>query len=159
MSRTEKYTTIPTWLKHKPIYVLNKKEHNNTFYENDTDVIGFSLGVAQWENDSFQPSVKVWRDVKIKGTNKYKISRQSEETTITRAIDLAMLVVRIYDCYANNKNIENQVINTMFGEIKLETIGTFDMLQNLKNYFNNKNLLYIKEHIKILKDIINETKI
>ncbi len=156
MSRTEQYTTIPTCLKHKPIYVINRKEQVNKFYENDADVIGLSLGDAQWEKDSFQPSVKVWRDMKIKGTNNYKISRQSEETTLTRAIDLAMLVVRIYDCYANNRSIESQVIDTIFGEIKIETIGTFDMLQNMKKYFDDKNLSYIKEHIKILKDIINE---
>lgn len=159
MSRTEKYKTIPTWLKHKPIFVINRKEHMNKFYGSDTEVIGFSLGEAQWRKDSFQPSVKVWRDVQIKGTNKFKISRQSEETTLTRAIDLAMLVVRIYDCYANNKNIEKQIIDTIFGEIKIETIGTSDMLQNLKNYFDNKHLLYLKEHIKILKDIIINTKV
>jgi hypothetical protein len=34
-------------------------------YKKDTDVIGLSVGRAQWDEDSFVPSVKVWRDTKL----------------------------------------------------------------------------------------------
>ena len=74
MSRTDKHTEIPGWLKHKPIYAIKRYEQVDGFYKNDTDVIGLSLGKAQWCDNDFVPSVKVWRDVKVKGTNCYKIS-------------------------------------------------------------------------------------
>ena len=90
-------------MKHKPIYAIKRYEKVDGFYKNDTDVIGLSLGKAQWSNETFVPSVKVWRDVKTNNSNNYKISRQSEETTLTRALDLAMLVVRVYDSAANDK--------------------------------------------------------
>lgn len=110
MSRTDKHTEIPGWLKHKPIYAIKRYEQVDGFYKNDTDVIGLSLGKAQWCDNDFVPSVKVWRDVKVKGTNRYKISRQSEETTLTRALDLAMLVVRVYDGFVNHRHIDGDII-------------------------------------------------
>lgn len=48
MSRTSKQTEIPHWLKHKPIYAIKSYEQADGFYKNDTDVIGLSLGKAQW---------------------------------------------------------------------------------------------------------------
>lgn len=159
MSRTSKYTEIPYWLKHKPIYAIKRYEQVDGFYKNDTDVIGLSLGKAQWSNDKFVPSVKVWRDVKIKGTNQYKISRQSEETTLTRAIDLAILVVRIYDGYANNRHIDGDIIKTVFGNLKIETVGDEKLLNDLRKFFTDENLTDIQEHIKLLKETINNTNL
>lgn len=54
---------VPTHLKHKPIFVLDddyKSIDGN--YKNDSDVVGLSLGKAQWtDKNEFVPSVKVWR--------------------------------------------------------------------------------------------------
>lgn len=155
MSRTTKHTEIPYWLGHKPIYVIKRYEQVDGFYKNDTDVIGLSLGKAQWCKDYFIPSVKVWRDVKIKGSNRYKISRQSEETTLTRALDLAMLVVRVYDGYVNHKHIDGNIIETVFGNLKIETVGNDGLIDNLKTFFTAENLTDVKNHIEILKNVIN----
>ncbi len=159
MRRTDKHTEIPTWLKHKPIYVIKRYEQVDGFYKNDTDVIGLSLGKAQWSNNTFVPSVKVWRDVKIKGSNRYKISRQSEETTLTRALDLATLVVHIYDAYENDKPIDEQFIETVFGNISIETVGSDELLNQLKVFLSKDNITDIKTHIEILKKAINNTKL
>lgn len=150
MNRTTRLTEIPTWLKHKPIYITKRYNTIDGFYKNDTDVIGLSLGKAQWSNDSFVPSVKVWRDVKINGSDYYRISRQSEETTLTRALELATLVVRIYDAYANNKPIDKQFI---------ETVGSADLIEQLKNFLSDENLSDIKTHIEALKKAIENLEL
>ena len=159
MSREEKYTDIPTWLKHKPIYVIKRYDKIDGFYKNDTDVIGLSLGKAQWSDNYFVPSVKVWRDVQIRNLNQFRISRQSEETTLTRALDLAMLVIRIYDSFANDKPVDREIIKTVFGNISIETVGDEALINGLKSFFTEENLIDIKKHIEILKDTIINTKI
>lgn len=159
MSRTDKHTEIPGWLKHKPIYAIKRYEQVDGFYKNDTDVIGLSLGKAQWCDNDFVPSVKVWRDVKVKGTNRYKISRQSEETTLTRALDLAMLVVRVYDGFVNHRHIDGDIIQTVFGNLKIETVGNEELIEGLKSFFTTENLTDIKKHIEILKEAIENTNL
>ena len=156
MKRTFRHTDIPSWLKHKPLYAIKRYAKIDGFYKNDTDVIGLSLGKAQWSDKEFIPSVKVWRDVKIKNKDNYIISRQSEETTLTRALDLAMLVVRVYDSYANHKNIDEDIVQTVFGNLKIETVGDEKLLSELKTFLNAENLLDIKTHIEILKQTIDK---
>jgi hypothetical protein len=146
-------------LKHKPIYAIKRYEKVDGFYKNDTDVIGLSLGKAQWSNETFVPSVKVWRDVKTNNSNNYKISRQSEETTLTRALDLAMLVVRVYDSVANDKPVDSEIIKTVFGNLNIETVGNGKLVSDLTHFFTEENLDDVKNHIKILKDTIQNTKI
>ena len=107
----------------------------------------------------FVPSVKVWRDVKVKGTNRYRISRQSEETTLTRALDLAILVVRVYDGYVNHRRVDGDIIRTVFGNIKIETLGNEALIEELNNFFTSENLTDIKKHIEILKETISNTKL
>ena len=159
MSRNIKLTDIPTWLKHKPIYVIKRYDKVDGFYKNDTDVIGLSLGKAQWSKENFVPSVKVWRDVKNDDTMQYRISRQSEETTLTRALDLALLVVRVYDSCANNKPIDNEIIQTVFGNLTIETVGNDNLIDELKSFLTEENLIDLKKHIEILKDAINNIKL
>lgn len=158
MSRTERNTKVPTGLRHKPIYVINRYDRVDGFYKNDTDVIGLSLGKAQWSRDNFIPSVKVWRDIKSKDDNAYRISRQSEETTLTRALDLAMLTVKIYDGYVNHKDIDFNITDSVFGALKIETEGSEELREELKNFFI-ANADDIKEHIKILKATIENTEL
>lgn len=136
MSRTNKHTEIPDGLKHKPIYAIRRYEQVDGFYKNGTDVIGLSLGKVQWCGDNFVPSVKVWRDVKVKETNRYRISRQNEETTLTRALDLAMLVVRVYDGYVNHCRVDGDIIRTVFGNLKIETFGNEALIEELNNFFH-----------------------
>ena len=159
MSRETRLTEIPTWLTHKPIYVIRRYNDIDGLYKGESDVIGLSLGKAQWCDDNFVPSVKVWRDVYNEQKHNYKISRQSEETTLTRALDLATLVVNIYDAYANNKPINEQFIETVFGNISIDTVGTDELLKQLKGFLTKENLSDIKSHIKILKKSIEKIEL
>ena len=146
--RGERLEEVPTGLKHKPIFVLRKTKTTDLPNQNDSDVIGFSIGKAQWcGNDSFAPSVKVWRDVQTDVG--FKVSRESEETTLTRALDLATLVVYIYNHYANKKELDSQII---------QTIGSNELLQQMKDYLSQENLSEIKKHIDVLKKAIKQIK-
>ncbi len=145
---------IPNHLKHKPIYVLENYSPTDGHYKNDTDVVGLSLGKAQWCDSGFIPSVKVWR----KKNNRW--SRQSEETTLTRALDLATLVIKVLDSLENNKDIEP--VHTIFGDSSIIEAENNNLLkQELIKYLtaNNKmNLNDIKAHIEILYDAISKYK-
>lgn len=158
MSRETRLNEIPTWLKHKPIYAVKRYDKIDGFYKGESDVIGLSLGRAQWSGNNFVPSVKVWRDVENEENHRYKISRQSEETTLTRALDLATLVINVYDAYANKKPINQQFIETVFGNVIIETVGSKELLEQLKGFLSNENLLDIKAHIEILKKSIENVK-
>lgn len=141
---------VPTHLKHKPIFVLDddyKSIDGN--YKNDSDVVGLSLGKAQWtDKNEFVPSVKVWR------RKNGRWSRQSEETTLTRALDLATMVIKIVDSLENNRNIEP--IRTLRGSLKIEEVANDKHLKNcLKEYLEQRdNINDIKAHIDLLYDAL-----
>lgn len=143
---------IPNHLKHKPIYVLENYSPTDGYYKNKTDVIGLSLGRAQWCDSEFIPSVKVWRR-----KNK-RWSRQSEETTLTRALDLATMVVKIVDAFEHNKEIEP--IRTLYGSINIEEVAKNPHLkEELVHFFENQNNINdIKAHIDILYEALKVYK-
>ena len=80
---------IPTYLKHKPVFVVENYKNTDGRYAYKSDAEGLSLGLAQW-NDRGQVDVsaKVWR------YTGEKWSRQSEELPLHRVLDLAILVCR-----------------------------------------------------------------
>ena len=145
---------IPNHLKHKPIYVLENYSAIDGHYKNNTDAAGLSLGKAQWKADEFIPSVKVWR----KKDNRW--SRQSEETTLTRALDLATLIIKVLNSLSKNKSIET--VYTVFGDISVLEVENNTLLkQELIEYLtadNKKNLKDIEAHIDLLMDAISEYK-
>lgn len=141
---------VPTHLKHKPIFVLDDDyESIDGNYKNDSDVIGLSLGKAQWtDKNEFVPSVKVWR------RKNGRWSRQSEETTLTRALDLATMVIKIVDSLENSKKIEP--IRTLCGSLKIEEVAN---AQHLKKYLEQQdNNNDIKAHIDLLYDALRVYK-
>ncbi len=152
MSRKTRITTIPTHLKHEPIYAITSDANKDGFY-NEPDVIGLSLGKAQWCNEDFVPSVKVWRDVQTNNGN-YRVSRQSEETTLTRALDLATLVVKVCTAITKEQPIGELVIDN--ANVRIEAIGSNELLQQLIAFIRNDFLLDIKAHIDVLKTAIEE---
>ncbi|MGI6150720.1 MAG: DUF6530 family protein [Christensenellales bacterium] len=80
---------IPTNLKHKPVIVADNYAKVDGRKAYDTDAMGLSLGLAQWnDRGRVDVSAKVWR---YTGT---KWSRQSEELPLHRIIDLAILICR-----------------------------------------------------------------
>ena len=151
MSRKTRITTIPTHLRHKPIYVITRDANIDGFY-NESDVIGLSLGKAQWCDEGFVPSVKVWRDVQTKNGD-YRISRQSEETTLTRALDLATLVVKVYAAIKKEQPVGELEDNN--ANVQIETIGSNELLLQLLSYIENNNS-QIKAHLNVLRTAIEE---
>lgn len=69
---------IPTHLKHKPIIQVENYDRIDGPYADDTDAMGLSVGIAQWNGPGWtELSAKVWRNTGEKW------SRQSEELPFT----------------------------------------------------------------------------
>lgn len=137
----------PTNLTHKPIYAINDYDKIDGYYKNKTDVHAISIGKAQWSADKIIPSVKVWRK------NNGRWSRQSEETTLTRALDMAMLVVRVLDKYYNSKDFT--AINSVYGKLEIERMKVDDLsIVKEFNDFLDENKDDIEEHIKLLHNAL-----
>lgn len=80
---------IPTILKHKPVIVVENYENVDGRYAYSSDAKGLSLGLAQWnDRGKVDISAKVWR------YTGEKWSRQSEELPLHRVLDLAILLCR-----------------------------------------------------------------
>ncbi len=80
---------IPTTLKHKPVIVSENYSQIDGRYAGETDAMGLSLGLAQWnDRGRVDISAKVWRHTGGKW------SRQSEELPMHRVMDLAILICR-----------------------------------------------------------------
>lgn len=140
---------IPTHLKHKPLYGIEDYSKIDGFHRNRSDVEGISLGKAQWcDSDSFVPSVKVWR--RPNG----RWSRQSEETTITRALDMATLVIKVLDYYHHGADMG--ICRSVLGNLEVEKIGTNkELFDELEKYLE-ENGEDIQEHLKLLEEAINQ---
>ena len=48
---------------------------------------------------------------------------------------------------------------TVFGNLKIETVGNEDLIKKLKSFFTTENLTDIKKHIEILKEAIGNTNL
>lgn len=138
---------IPTHLKHKPIYGIENYSKIDGQYKNKTDVVGLSLGKAQWSDADFVPAVKVWR--RPNG----RWSRQSEETTLTRALDMAMLVIKVLDNHYNGADFDIMTL----GDCNLE-VKKFDYEEIELNNYLDVNRSDIQAHIKLLKEAIQAYK-
>lgn len=138
---TEKPTSVPENLTHKPIYAINGYTAVDGYYKNDTDAVGISVGKAQWNDKEVIPSVKVWR---YKG----KWSRQSEETTFTRALDMAMLVIKVLDNHYHGKDFE--AVNSVYGTLKVDEMECDPSVKAEFGAFLDANKEDIDAHIRIL---------
>lgn len=148
--------TVPKYLKHKPIYIVNGYRPIDGEYKNDTDVVGLSVGKAQWSED-FVPSVKIWRYVEgEEGTGRW--SRQSEETTITRALDMATLILKVYNSLQNGAPLGTFDGPNVHGKIEIEETEQRELIQELKEYFSEHHE-DIESHVKILKETLDSCRI
>lgn len=92
---------IPTTLRHKPVIVSENYENLDGRYAYHSDAKGLSLGLAQWnDRGKVDISAKVWR------YTGEKWSRQSEELPLHRVLDLAILVVRAKQYFAEAYRFE-----------------------------------------------------
>ncbi|EPH3061399.1 TPA: DUF6530 family protein [Klebsiella oxytoca] len=89
---------IPAHLKHKPIFQVENYDRIDGPYADDTDAMGLSVGIAQWNGPGWtELSAKVWRNTGEKW------SRQSEELPLHRVIDLATLICITMDYSKNGR--------------------------------------------------------
>ena len=89
---------IPAHLKHQPIIQGEKYDRIDGPYADDTDAMGLSVGIAQWNTPGWtELSAKVWRNTGEKW------SRQSEELPLHRVIDLATLICIAMDYSKNGR--------------------------------------------------------
>ena len=147
-----KQNSAPTHLTHKPIYTIDDYGKIDGFYKNNSNISAMSIGKAQWQKDNwFEPSVKVWR------CDDNRISRQSEETTFTRAIDMAMLAIQVYAKIIKNKDFIN--ISDIHGENNIEKIEgvSYNYDNELKEYLETHKK-DIENHIKFLKQVIDKNE-
>ncbi|MBB6480162.1 DUF6530 family protein [Spirochaeta isovalerica] len=80
---------IPADLKHKPVIVSEDYDKIDGRKSGDTDAMGLSLGLAQWnDRGNVDISAKIWRHTGEKW------SRQSEELPFHRVLDLAIMIGR-----------------------------------------------------------------
>lgn len=138
---------IPNHLKHKPIYKIENYDIVDKAYENPTDVVGLSLGKAQWSSD-FVPSVKIWR-------YRNRWSRQSEETTLTRALDMATLIIKVLDKHYNRVSIQS--VDTIYGSLEVKE-DTKHMTELEKYLSDENNRKYLNVHIEMLCQAIEQYK-
>lgn len=88
---------IPMTLKHKPVVIVEDYEQIDGRNAYESDAKGLSLGLAQWNDRGLLDiSAKVWRY-----TGK-KWSRQSEELPMHRVIDLAILICKTKQFFADS---------------------------------------------------------
>jgi hypothetical protein len=137
---------IPTTLKHKPVIVSENYENIDGRSAYKTDTKGLSLGLAQWnDRGKVDISAKVWR------YTGEKWSRQSEELPMHRVLDLAILVCRAKQYFAEDSykfkdmyDKENKLI---------DRIGLQGDAMNVEICTDN-NL--IDEDIKLFSNVLSE---
>lgn len=142
----EKQKDVPKHLSHKPIYAINGYAAVDGYYKNDTDAVGISVGKAQWDSNGVIPSVKVWRYDK-------RWSRQNEETTFTRALDMAMLVIKVLDKHYHGKDFEP--VNSIYGVLKVDEMECDPAIKEKFGAFLDANKEDIDAHIRILHTALN----
>lgn len=143
--------SIPTHLKHKPILGISEYDLIDGLYKNNTDARAISIGIAQWsadwDLDSADISVKVWR------STGERWSRMSEEMPIHRALDLATLV-----CTAKKYAKEKELSSTTdgFPVSRVTSNPAFHKhVETMANYFE-KNDETIKQSLLNLKKALND---
>lgn len=153
--KAEKSNSIPSNLRHKPIYAIEQYSPIDGFYKNNTDVYALSIGKAQWDAEKTIPSVKVWR--KVGPENKKHWSRQSEETTITRALDMAMLIISVLDKHYNGKPFSTR--HSLYGSLEISDMHAESSVIKEFNDFLDDNKADINEHVKLLQEVLESYKV
>ncbi len=141
---------IPIHLKHKPIYAINNYAAVDGNYKNNTDVVGLTIGKAQWSENKFIPSVKVWR------RKDKRWLRTSEETTFTRALDMATMIIHVLDKHYNGQLFRS--IQTIFGELKIEESTTNSASIGELEAFLIANRGDISTHVEMLDNALKAYK-
>ena len=134
---------IPTYLKHKPVLVVEDYDQVDGPWAGDTDAKGLSLGLAQW-NDRGQVdiSAKVWRHTGEKW------SRQSEELPLHRVLDLALLI-----CEAVTHRKEAYRLPALY-DPENPKVGSIDLQGSTAEVSVDTGNEMIAEDIKLFRDCL-----
>lgn len=123
--------TVPTHLQHKPIYTVNGYNWVDNPSNGDSDALGLSIGLAQW-NDRFGKdiSAKVWRHTRGKDGeyDSGKWSRQSEELPLHRVLDLSILICKVMNVKKLYTPAEFIDENIFIEEANIENFGIYTEL-------------------------------
>lgn len=137
---------IPTILKHKPVIVSQNYENIDGRSAYKTDAKGLSLGLAQWnDRGNVDISAKVWR------YTGEKWSRQSEELPMHRVLDLAILVCRTKQYFAEEAYKHKDMYNK--DNTLIDRIGIQGDAMNLEVCTDNS---LIDEDIKLFSNALSE---
>lgn len=137
---------IPTTLKHKPVIVSQNYENIDGRSAYKTDAKGLSLGLAQWnDRGNVDISAKVWR------YTGEKWSRQSEELPMHRVLDLAILVCRTKQYFAEEAYKHKDMYNK--DNTLIDRIGIQGDAMNLEICTDNS---LIDEDIKLFSNALSE---
>lgn len=129
---------VPEHLQHKPVVVVDDYDKVDGIHKGpDSDAKGLSIGKSQWNQNEI--SAKVWRHKEGSGW-----SRQSEELPLHRVLDLAILILSIYD-YNGDNETETFLNKTIIDEKEFDKIK--DFLNENKEELDKR----VKELKKILK--------
>lgn len=131
---------IPTHLTHKPIVIVNNYERIDGKFKNDTDVVGLSIGKAQYDDSDI--SAKVWRYIE----NSERWSRQSEELPLHRVLDLAILTIASFMMDTKTNYPKTSLGEETIDEAQLRAIDAY-VKSNKKE---------IDARLKSLKNIIDQ---
>lgn len=137
---------IPTSLKHKPVIVSEDYERIDGKLAYNSDAKGLSLGLAQWnDRGKVDISAKVWR---FTGE---KWSRQSEELPLHRVIDLAIMICKTKQYFA-----EAYRLPALYDEKdpKIDRIGLQGDAMTVSVCTNNP---MIDEDIKLFQQALNDS--
>ncbi len=136
---------IPNHLKHKAVIVAENYNQIDGQYAGDTDAMGLSLGLAQWnERGKVDISAKVWRHTGEKW------SRQSEELPLHRVLDLALLI-----CEAKKHMKEAYRFEKLY-DPQAPQIGRIDLQGAAMSVTINTNNEMIDEDVKLFRDCLSK---
>lgn len=138
----------PTYLKHKPIFMMPYEPFDGPYAgAGNTDALYLSVGLAQWrdEENTSELSAKVWR------MPDDKWSRMSEEIPLHRLIDLCILLTKTFYQSHNSTAVDS---------IAIMASGTFDnqkeqldlrRMSDVPEAFESEKS-HLKERLKKLRD-------
>jgi len=131
---------VPHWLKHKPVVVVdNYASIDGRHSTKNSDTKGISLGLAQWSDRKHyhEISAKIWR------YTGEKWSRQSEEMPLHRVLDLAILICKSKQFFAEKYQ------KSTAEHLKDEYIGKIALQGGAMNIGLCKNNVHISDDIEI----------
>lgn len=149
---------VPNNLKHKPIYEINNYNLIDGQYAGESDAVGLSIGLAQWnERGRMDISAKVWRHTgdQSKGYEGGKWSTQSEELPLHRVLDLTIFICKTKQIINDKK--EGDTLQIQGGEMVIEKAYDNDcIVEDLKtlNKSLEENNEYIDMRLKELSSIL-----